>query len=191
MLASVQRWSILDLRQQEVCRPCCDVSAMDLLSPAPADVLETRLLVYTTPQKSIWHSWSAAIGSGELPLTLVLTEAELSNLAVLTIHVDYRSRRGGNAEITSKQKRSLTRCRWRTHPLRSLGRSDLAARAFGWLLRTNDTYRAWVDRHAALFQETSELGTSHRELQTAELLLTSPVWRKLLAPFRPSPTSRK
>ena len=147
---------------------------MDLLSPAPADVLETRLLVYTTPQNSIWHSWSAAIGSGELPLTLVLTEAELSNLAVLTIHVDYRSRRGGNAEITSKQKRSLTRCRWRTHPLRSLGRSDLAARAFGWLLRTNDTYRAWVDRHAALFQETGDLGTSHRELQTAELLLRSP-----------------
>ena len=169
-----QRWSILDLRQQEVCRPCCDVSAMDLLSPAPADVLDTRLLVYTTPQKSIWHSWSAAIGSGELPLTLVLTEAELSNLAVLTIHVDYRSRRGGNAEITSKQKRSLTRCRWRTDPLRSLGRSDLAARAFAWLLRTNDTYRAWVDRHAALFQETGELATSHRELQTAELLLRSP-----------------
>ena len=107
-------------------------------------------------------------------MTLVLTEAELNDLAVLTIHVDYRSRRGGSAEITSKQKRSLTRCRWRTHPLRGLCRSDLAARAFGWLLKTNDTYREWVDRHAALFQGTGELGTSNRELQTAELLLRSP-----------------
>ncbi|CAE7271115.1 PIF1 [Symbiodinium sp. CCMP2592] len=167
-----QRFSLERLTQAERCRPSCDVPAEDLLAPAPANVLDGRLMVYTTPQSSTWHCWSAAIASGNLPLTLVLSEKELQQLAVLTIHVDWQSRRGGKAEITSKQKKTLTRCRWQPRPLRELSRNDLAAKAFTWLLQNNDTYRAWVDHHAELFQATGEL--SIRELQTAELLLRSP-----------------
>ena len=169
-----QRWSLSDLSQSADCRPGCDTAAVDLLAPAPADVLQGRVLVYTTPQKSIWHTWSAAIASGTLPLTAVLPMEELNNLAVLTIHVDFRARRGGKAEITSKQKLSLSRCRWRLQSLRDLPRGDLAARAFRWLLENNFTYRAWVDRHANLFLETENLDMTRRELQTAELLLRSP-----------------
>ena len=86
--------------------------------------------------------------------------------------MDYRSRRGGNAEITSKQKRSLTRCRWHPATLLDAPRGDLAARAFTWLLQNNDTYRAWVHRHAALTQENKL--KEGRDLPTAELLLRSP-----------------
>ncbi|CAE7839773.1 pif1 [Symbiodinium sp. CCMP2592] len=169
-----QRWSISDLRHAQACSPCCDPPAVDLLAPAPANILPTKLTVYTTPQKSTWHSWSAAIASGDLPLTVVLSETDLNNLAVLTIHVDFRSRRGGKAEVTSKQKRSLTRCRWKGQPLRSVPRSDVAARAFAWLLQSNNTYRQWVDRHEGLFQELGGDVLAKTEIQTAELLLSSP-----------------
>ena len=169
-----QRWSVDDLTSHAACRPSCDTSALDLLAAAPEDVLQNRILVYTTPQKSIWHSWSAAIGSGAWPLTAVLSAEELKDLAVLTIHVDFRARRGGKAEITSKQKTSLTRCRWRPRPLRELSRRDLAARAFRWLLENNPTYRAWVDRHANFFLANGDLDAAHKELQTAEMLLRSP-----------------
>ena len=169
-----QKWLIHDLRHYAVCRPACDNSAQALLAPAPADALTTRVVVYTTPHGSTWHTWSAAIDQGALPLSRILTPEDLKELAVLTVHVDYRSRRGGHAEITSKQKRSVSRCRWQPRPLRRLRRGDLAARAFTWLLQNNDTYRAWVDRHAALFLENGELDQANRELQTAELLLGSP-----------------
>ena len=172
--SKTQRWSIGELTSHAVCRPSCDTSAVDLLAQAPEDVRHNRILVYTTPERSVWHSWSAAISSGALPLTAVLSPEELKDLAVLTIHVDFRARRGGKAEITSKQKTSLTRCRWRPRPLRELPRSDLAARAFRWLLEHNPTYRAWVDRHANFFLANGDLDAAHKELQTAEMLLRSP-----------------
>ncbi|CAE7439739.1 UBP23, partial [Symbiodinium pilosum] len=148
------------------------IAKMALLSPPPQDLPSTHFRIYPTPQGSEWHSWSAAICKNHLPLTDVLPRVEIENLAVLRIHVDYRSRRGGNAEITSKQKRSLTRCRWHPATLLDAPRGDLAARAFTWLLQNNDTYRAWVHRHAALTQENKL--KEGRDLPTAELLLRSP-----------------
>ena len=167
-----QRWSVNNLHPVNPCRPCCDQTAQALLSPPPQDLPSTHFRIYSTPQGSAWHSWSAAISKNHLPLTDVLPRVEIENLAVLRIHVDYRSRRGGNADITSKQKRSLTRCRWHPASLLATPRGDLAARAFTWLLQNNGTYQAWVHRHAALIQEKKL--QEGRDLPTAELLLRSP-----------------
>ena len=167
-----QRWSLTNLFPRNPCRPCCSQAAQALLAPPPKDLPSTHFRIYPVPQGSEWHSWSAAIGKQHLPLTEVLAKVELENLAVVRIHVDYRSRRGGNAEITSKQKRSLTRCRWAPASLLKAHRGDLAARAFTWLLQNNDSYRAWIHQHAALIQE-NKLQDS-RDLPTAELLLRSP-----------------
>ena len=167
-----QRWSLTNLSPSSPCRPCCAQAAEALLSPPPKDLPSAHFRIYPVPQGSEWHSWSAAICKQHLPLTEVLPKVEIENLAVVRIHVDYRSRRGGNAEITSKQKRSLTKCRWHAASLLDATRGDLAARAFTWLMQNNDTYRAWIHRHAALQRENKLQGS--RDLLTAELLLRSP-----------------
>ena len=167
-----QRWSLADLTAMKPCRPCCDAAAEALLAPPPSQLPADHYRIYPTPQGSEWHAWSEAIGKGHLPLTEVLDRTEIENLAVLSIHVDFRSRRGGHADITSKQKRSLTRCRWQSDSLLKKPRGELAARAFTWLLQNNATYRAWVDRHEAFLRDQST--SQHRDLLTAQLLLASP-----------------
>ncbi|CAE7803623.1 UBP25, partial [Symbiodinium necroappetens] len=164
------------LRKAHACKPCCDTDAVELLHPPGADAVhkkKAKLCCYVTPLAEHWESLVLELQATGLPLTAAMTMKELSGLAVLDIHVDYRSRRGGHADITSKQKRTVVRCRWKATPLRSMQRSFAASRMFDWLMRNNETYAAWVDRHARLVQE-HEQGDAWRELRTAELLLSSP-----------------
>ena len=100
--------------------------------------------------------------------------AELKSLAVLELDVEYRSRRGGNADITSKQKRTVVRAKWQAIPLRNMVRGVAADRLFNWLLQNNNTYAMWVDRHARLIEERQNKDVPWREMKTAELLLASP-----------------
>ena len=84
------------------------------------------------------------------------------------------SRRGGNAEILSKQKRTVARCRWRPTSLATVDRSDQAARAYTWLLTHNVTYASFVERRERLIRDGIHEGHAWREVPTAELLLNSP-----------------
>ena len=164
------KWTRENLNALEPCYPDCDPAAQDLLAEAPPKLVHQNLRAYVTPQATTWQTWAQHIGEGQLPLTTLLSDEELHNLAVLHIHVDYRSRRGGHAEITSKQKRSVVRCRWNTQALRDIPRSNVAARAFTWLLQNNGTYRDFVERHERLMQEDG----GNKDVHTAELLLNSP-----------------
>ncbi|CAE7393007.1 USP17L21, partial [Symbiodinium pilosum] len=166
------KFSLKEYAASSPCYPFCDPTAEDLLTKAPVKKARERLRAYVTPQVDTWRPWCQDIANGNLPLTTLLTKQELQDLAVLDIHVDYQSRRGGHAVIQSKQKRSVVRCRWHASPLRDLARDNNAARAFTWLLQNNDTYKGFVDKHAALIQERGK--EFCRDVPTAALLLGSP-----------------
>ena len=157
-----------------ICYLGCDTDAKDLLAPPQTNVTRVKLEGYVTPLAQHWQPWVDYIGSGQLPLSTLLSQGELEGLAVLDIKVDFRSRRGGNAEILSKQKRTVVRCRWRPTSLATVERSDQAARAFTWLLTHNVTYASFVERHERLIRDGIHEDHAWREIPTAELLLNSP-----------------
>ena len=158
------------------CHPICSADAMDLLAPPKSTVTIAKVGFegYVTPIMEYWRPWVDYIGSGQLPLTRLLSEEELHGLAVVDIKVNFRSRRGGHADILSKQKLSVARCRWRATSLLEVRRSDMAARAFSWLLDNNSTYAAFVDRHTKMTQDSCHANEAWREVPTAELLLNTP-----------------
>ena len=157
-----------------LCSPTCDPHPVELLSPPQRPpVKDAGIQAYVTPVADIWYSWSECIASKQLPLTSLLSDKELASLAVVDIHVDYRSRRGGSAEVLSKQKRSVVRCRWRADPLMELPRSDRAAKAFTWLLENNITYKNYVIQQTSLAKEQHD-AADWRNIPTATLLLSSP-----------------
>ena len=156
------------------CFPSCDRDAADLLAPRQSQVtMANKLEGYVVPRADHWRSWSNHIGNGELRLADLLSEAELRDLAVLHINVEFRSRRGGKANITSKQKRTVVRCTWRPTSLLSLRRNNQAARAFTWLMQHNATYASYVHRHEQMMESHRE-DEAWREVPTAELLLNMP-----------------
>ncbi|CAE7241020.1 pif1, partial [Symbiodinium sp. CCMP2456] len=169
-----KHWSLETTTAAVRCADGCDPDAWDLLEAAPQDLEHKRLRVYVTPQSSTWMPWLRDLGEAQLPLTRFLTKTELKQLAVLEIQVEYRSRRGGNAEITSKQKVSLTRCRWARQSLREMARDNMPARAFTWLLQHNTTYKAFVDRHDEILLQHNNFADGNRNVHTAEMLLNMP-----------------
>ena len=156
-----------------VCHTGCDVDAQALLAPRQAHPIRSQLEGYVTPLADYWQPWTHYIANGDLPLTRLLSEKELKDLAVVDIKVEFVSKRGGNAEVFSKQKRSVVRCRWRAESLCTLKREDLAARAFSWLLANNSTYAEYVQMHNHIIEDAGK-DDSWRELPTARLLLSSP-----------------
>ena len=157
-----------------LCSPTCDPHPVDLLSsPQRPSVKEAGIQAYATPLADIWYSWSECISNRQLPLTSLLSDKELASLAVVDIHVDYRSRRGGHADVLSKQKRSVVRCRWRADPLMELPRSDKASKAFTWLLENNVTYKNYVTQQTSLAKQQHDTA-DWRNIPTATLLLSSP-----------------
>ena len=156
------------------CQPACDRDALLLLAaPQKNMTIVNKLEGYVTPAIKHWQLWTEYISSGQLPFITFLSKEELHNLAVVDIKVDFRSRRGGSAEVTSKQKKTVVRCRWRSTSLMTLQRGDAAARAFQWLLNNNSTYSAYVARHHEMTLK-KEQACDWREIPTAELLLNSP-----------------
>ena len=152
------------------CTPCCDAAASDLLAP-PASSESRKLMCYVTPTKDCWQLWLDHMQAEGFPFTQCLTNEELQSLAVVTIEIQYRSRRGGKADIVSKQKRSVVRCRWQPTSMLQSSRSGACAKAFDWLMAHNLTYNKFV--HVQDAQSKSGLA-NWQELPTATLLLNSP-----------------
>ena len=185
-------------RDAAPCPCCCDADAHDLLSSPNAEPRSDKLLAYVTPESRYWKQWMGEINEGNLPLTSQVTADELGKLAVADIKVEYRSRRG-NSELTSLQKRSVVRCRWRKQSLYDIERGPAAARAFQWLLANNSTCKAYVDRHAELVaSQAADSPQPWQEIPTAELLLACPAielavrpWLYPLASFADSDISER
>ena len=121
------------------CRPCCDTSAEDLLEPFEGH-LPSKLMAYVTPQMC---NWLPIMESATVTDT-VLQHVEVAALQVLDIYVDYRTRRGGKAEVVSKQKTSVVRAEWRAESLLTLRKDESQKAIFDWLMHNNTTYRQFV-----------------------------------------------
>ncbi|CAE7889597.1 pif1, partial [Symbiodinium necroappetens] len=124
-----------------------------------------KLDAYVTPNSQHWEQLLANLALTGLPFTPGISKEDLDTLAVLDLKIDYQTRRGGNAEITSKQKNL---------PLFDIQRSEQANRLFIWLLANNDTYASWVQFHKQLANSNGNSKGTWQEVQTANLLLNSP-----------------
>ncbi|OLP86649.1 Ubiquitin carboxyl-terminal hydrolase 26 [Symbiodinium microadriaticum] len=154
------------------CKPACDPCPESLL--LPGDVSDTRkLMAYVTPRQKDWDPLLEALGVDNLASGL--TVEDLDTLPVVRLYVDYKTVRGGKAEVTSLKKQSVVRAEWRDRPLREVPRSKEAAAAFQWLLDHNTTYKTFVDNHATLLEaHARDESSSWRRLLTADLLLNRP-----------------
>ena len=160
-------------RPLDSCQPCCDASAEALLEEAPADLPSGKLMAYVTPQKNDWSQLLTAMDVKALPLRQALSEQELHSLAVLDLKIECCTRRGGQATITSKQKRSVVHAKWKAQKMAEVQRTAAAAKAFDWLVRNNPTYAGWVEYHSELM-DTAEKPSTWRHVPTAKLLLNCP-----------------
>ena len=161
--------SITDCKPGRPCKPCCDPDALDLQKPPEGQVPFGKLMGYVTPLPHNWLPWLRHMQGVALPLTTLLSEKEIQDLAIADIKVDYVTKRGGHAEVVSKQKKTVVRCIWRRQSLLDLRRGSLAQKAFEWLMDNNATYRRYVERHHALLAAGEP-----REFHTAALLLQTP-----------------
>ena len=147
-----------------------------LQQPAEEDFRPKSLKAYVTPQAHHWDPWLAAISHPAAPKKFiheVLSFEELKALAPVELHVDFNTKRGGNASVTSRQKKSLIRARWKPRAVPDCLRSEQQRRAYQWLLNNNQTYRIMVDKHNALLNQRNLDGTQ-LWIPTAELLLRLP-----------------
>ncbi|CAJ1420506.1 unnamed protein product [Effrenium voratum] len=111
-------------------------------------------------------SWQAFQGA--------LPAAELASLSLLEIKIDYATRRGGSASITSQQKKSLTRAVWKASDVEGQLPSP-GAPGLQLPLRAQPFYRALLARHRGLLAEhRASADQSWRGVPAAELLLNLP-----------------
>ena len=148
------------------CRPCCDTSAEDLLEPFEGHP-PSKLMAYVTPQMC---NWLPIMESATVTDT-VLQHVEVAALQVLDIYVDYRTRRGGKAEVVSKQKTSVVRAEWRAESLLTLRKDESQKAIFDWLMHNNTTYRQFVEMHDELCKTQLASDKDWRRIPTATLLL--------------------
>jgi len=162
-------WSITDYKADRPCKPCCDPDALHLLRSPQCQLPFGKLMGYVTPMPQNWLPWICHLQGTGLPLTTLLSEKEIQDLALADIKVDFATKRGGHAEVVSRQKKTVVRCVWRPRSLLDLPRSPAAQKAFEWLMDNNTTYRGYVEKHHSLLAAGEP-----REIQTASLLLQTP-----------------
>ena len=158
-----------DENGSEECRPCCDPSAEELLEPCHEESA-SKLMAYVTPQQCSWLPMAAS----DTETDTVLKNIKVADLQVLDIYVDYKTRRGGRAEVVSKQKTSVVRAEWRKESLLTQKKNDDQQRVFEWLMQNNDTYRQFVEMHDQLCKAHPASDTDWRRIPTATLLLNLP-----------------
>ena len=161
---------------QRSCPHGCGKDPLELQQRRQQPQQSRRLKAYVTPQASHWRAWVAHIdpqAPENTALHQVLTKEEMRALAPLAFRIEYRKRRGGNAEITSKQKKTLTRARWNAQPVDQTFPSPAARKAYEWLMENNSTYRYYVNHHKMLLQE-QRIAPGSLWIHTAELLLNMP-----------------
>ena len=125
--------------------PCdggCDPSTSVLeaeVEDGPSSLKKTaRIQAYMTPS----NTQTTGADSDELawPVELLtLTKAEAASLAIITLHVDYETVRGGKASTTNKKKTSVTRATWRRSDVESELPTDAARSTPGCLSITPHT----------------------------------------------------
>ncbi|CAE7408220.1 pif1, partial [Symbiodinium pilosum] len=138
----------------------------DLLEPFEGHP-PSKLMAYVTPQMC---NWLPIMESATVTDT-VLQHVEVAALQVLDIYVDYRTRRGGKAEVVSKQKTSVVRAEWRAESLLTLRKDESQKAIFDWLMHNNTTYRQFVEMHDELCKAQPASDKDWRRIPTATLLL--------------------
>ena len=132
-------------------------------------------MAYMVPQACHWNSLLEDLLGFAVPnAAALLPQVDWSSLAVLDFKVDYATRRGGRASITSRQKQSLVRGVWNARDVEAALPGDGERRAFAWLMANNTTYKKWVLHHKALLAAAPPGDNSWRYIRTAQLLLQSP-----------------
>ena len=104
----------------------------------------------------------------------ILPKEDAARLAPLDLKVDYITRRGGQACVTAKQKKSLVRAIWKPADVTEQLPTPASLRAFDFLMEHNDTYRSYVLRHRELLRANANAGNAWRYVPTAQLLLQMP-----------------
>ena len=162
---------------QKACSGGCDLEPEALQQPLPEPPRTNRLKAYVTPQQQHWQAWVAHIdpeAKEGTPLHAVLSKKDMEALAPLELRVDFATRRGGKATITSRQKQSLVRARWKLNKVEENFRQDgPGKRAFEWLMDNNSTYAHYVNKHKELLREGA-VRQGNAWVPTAELLLRLP-----------------
>ena len=162
----------------KVCPGGCDGSPTELESEWAGEgwlPRTTKLMAYITPQTEHWDGLRQALSHDDgPPATKLLPDLDWSALAPVELKVDFETRRGGRASITSKQKKSLVRGVWKPYDVERSLSCRAGRQAFAWLMANNPTYRHWVLHHRTLLQNATPEDPSWRSIKTAELLLRSP-----------------
>ncbi|CAJ1386098.1 unnamed protein product [Effrenium voratum] len=163
------------------CKGGCDPAPASL-EAAPVTPEENQLRqkpqAHTTRQASHWAAFAdAAAGAANVSWQAfqgALPAAELASLSLLEIKIDYATRRGGSASITSQQKKSLTRAVWKASDVEGQLPSP-GAPGLQLPLRAQPFYRALLARHRGLLAEhRASADQSWRGVPAAELLLNLP-----------------
>ena len=148
-------------RVRQPCPRGCDESPGSSV-PLEADESLLRRRVYATPD------------AGDFPAVLrCLTEAEQRSLAVVDLHVEWESRRGGKASVSSKLKKSVVRASWRPYDVWAK-MSPRARAACEWLQARNGVYKKYWREHGALLVDAGYRQPHYPTIPTAQLLLQSP-----------------
>lgn len=168
-------------RHPESCvqRPCphgCDLPPQVLQQELEEPLDSKSLKAYVTPQSEHWQAWVqhiAPAAAPETPLHQVVPAEDLLALGLVNLHLDFATRRGGNASVTSRQKQTVIRASWKPSLPTEVLRSEAGRRAYEWLCSNNETYEFFVEKHKAVLQSQAA-GEAHLWIPTAELLLGLP-----------------
>ena len=93
--------------------------------------------------------------------------ARLAPLDLKVLKVDYITRRGGQACVTAKQKKSLVRAVWKPVDVTEQLPTPASLRAFTFLMDHNDTNRTYVLQHRELLRANANSGNAWRYVPTA------------------------
>ena len=162
-----------------VCDNCCDHNAKTLeipIDPTLPAKKGKKLMAYMVCQSDYWKDLCDPVsgfeGSSWKDFHEALPEEHAAELAVLDLHVDFQTKRGGKASVTSKKKKSVIRAVWRLRPVQDRLVTDPQRRAFEWLMCHNNTYKIWVENHhRELAARATDRDPMWRHFRTAELLL--------------------
>ena len=162
---------------EKSCRGGCDRSPEELETQQGDRELprSRKLLAYMVPQACHWNDLiDDILGFAGWNAAALLPQIDWSSLSVVDFKVDYATRRGGRASVTSRQKQSLVRGVWNAGDVEAALPGEGERRAFAWLMANNETYKKWVLHHKALLAAAPPGDDSWRYVRTAQLLLQSP-----------------
>lgn len=106
---------------------------------------------------------------------LAQQEREALALALVKFEVSYQTCRGGKATVTSKQKKTIIRARWKGVPVEKAVSTEAGRRALEWLLANNATYSAFVQSTTMCWKSGPQ--RAHCGFQPPSFCCRCPAWR--------------